>query len=103
MTELAQMIVDQLENDPPDHYDPHPKLFSDLEDKSLHDSLFKLWRKGILDAEWDPEEEGTDWWMTEFGVELHDAGLTRAYVTALEKEIQLDVGPDARVDPEQFV
>lgn len=99
----AEVIVDQLETEPPDNVDPHPRLFDDLEDDSMSQSLFKLWRKGIVDAEWDEEGEGTDWRLSHFGVELHEKGLTRAYIEATEQEVEFDVSPNVLVDPEEVV
>jgi len=100
---FAEIIVEKCDHDPPNHVDAHPRLFDDLADEDLHEYLFKLWRKGILDAKWDEDDEETEWWMTEFGVELHEQGLVRPYIEATENEIELETGPALRVDPAEVV
>ena len=100
-TPAAQVIIDQLETEPPNNVDPHPRLFDDLEDDKTSDALFKLWRKGIVDAEWDEDGEGTDWRLSHFGVELHEKGLAWAYIHATENEIELDVQPSLLVYREE--
>lgn len=91
---VAQKIVDQCEHEPPDRIeDPHPDLFTDVEGERIDSALFKLWQKGIVDAEWDEEDQATRWWLTHFGVELCERGLLRRYVVALENDIQIDATP----------
>lgn len=97
-SEMAKHIVEAIDNDPPDNVDPHPELFSDLNDDGTSEALFKIWRKGVIDAEWDGEEGATRWRLSGFGVELHEKGLTRAYITALEDDVRLDADPGTLVD-----
>ncbi len=91
--QIAQKIVDRCETNPPQDVDGHPDLFSDLDDKNLHESLFKLWQKGMLVAKWDDGHQETSWALSEFGVELGEKGLAEAYIEATENEIQIDVSP----------
>lgn len=93
----AEWIVQQCEHDPADNVDPHPDLFSDLDDDRLSDALFKLWRKGVVNAEWDEDEQATLWNLSHFGVEICERGLLRQYVEALENDIQIDAPPGAFV------
>lgn len=99
--DLAEWVVDQCDTDPETNVDPHPKLFSDLEDDRPSEALFELWRKGVVDAEWDPEDEATRWWLTEFGVELNERGLVIHYVWALEndEQIQASFASMERIEP----
>lgn len=102
MSDRAQQILDACEHSPPENVDPHPKLFDDLEDDRTSNALFTLWQKGIVDAEWDEDGEGTDWWLTHFGAELCERGLVSAYVEATENSIEMDVSPSILVDPEEL-
>lgn len=95
----AEIVVEQCDADPIDNADPNPKLFSDLEDKSLHDSLFDLWQKGVLDAEWDDGDQETKWWLTEFGVELCERDLVEYYVRAVDEDIRIDTAQPTLLDP----
>jgi len=93
---VAQQIVELCDHDPPDRVeDPHPKLFTDMEGERVDSALFKLWQKGVLDAEWDEDAEETRWWLTHFGVGLNERGLVRPYIHALENEFQIDATPAA--------
>ncbi len=87
---VAEWIIEQCDTEPPTEVEGHPDIFSDLEDERVHNALLELWQIGVVDAEWDEEDEGTDWWLTEFGVELEERGLTRPYITATEEEIQVN-------------
>lgn len=98
MRSVADRIVDRCDHDPPENVDPHPRLFSDLDDGRTSDALFKLWQKGIVDAEYDEVDEATRWRLSYFGVELIDRGLLGAYVHALEDKIQIDAPASLRVD-----
>jgi hypothetical protein len=92
---LASAIVKQLDHDPPDNIDPHPKLFSDLSDgERVHTQLFKLWEIGVVNAEWDEDAQGTNWNLSHFGVELHEKGLARPYIEIMEAERQVKGGPE---------
>jgi len=91
--DIAERIVALCEHDPADNVDPHPKLFSDLDDDRTSSALFKLWQKGIVDAHWDGDAKATRWRLTHFGVELVERGLVRPYVEALEADIQIDAAP----------
>lgn len=87
------MIVDMCTTDPPERGKKHPDLFSDLEGEELHMALYELWSKGIIDADWNEEHEESEWWLTAFGVELEERGLTKLYVTAIEEDIELQDWP----------
>lgn len=100
MTGAADRIVELCEHDPADNVDPHPKLFSDLDDDSTSEVLFELWQKGLLDAEYDEDEESTLWRLTHFGVELCERGLVEAYCRALEGEFHFEASPATLIDPE---
>lgn len=100
-TPAAAAIVAACDHDPPDHADPHPRLFDDLDDDRVHERLFALWQEGLLNAEWDPESEETEWWLTDFGLELCERDLVRAYVQATDHEIEFDTGPAPLVDPRE--
>lgn len=90
---VARQIVEQCEHDPPERGEPHPKLFSDLDDDGLSETLFILWQKGCLEAVWDESEQETKWGLTEFGAELCDRGLVRPYVHATEEDSQIQAEP----------
>lgn len=95
-SDAVRQIVELCEHDPPDRAeDPHPKLFTDLEDDRIHSSLFKCWQKGLLHASWDEEHEETNWWLSSFGEELCERGLVRPYVEGLEGELEIDATPAA--------
>lgn len=86
----AEMIEDMCTTDPPDHGKPHPDLFSDFEDHTVHMALFELWEKGIIDADWNEEHEESEFWLTAFGTELEERGLTKLYVTAVEQDVEIE-------------
>lgn len=92
---LSEKIVAECDIDPETNVEPHPKLFSDYEDDRLSNALFKLWRKGVLNASWDEEAQETRTRLSEFGMELGERGLYRPYIEAVEYEIDLDVSPTA--------
>jgi len=97
MKPTAERIVEKCDTDPPDNVDPHPKLFSDLDGGRLDEPLFDLWKMGVINAEWDEEDQATRWRLSEFGVELNERGLVRPYVASLEGEVKIDAGPQAFV------
>lgn len=103
MTDLAKHIVEGMDHEPMENVDPHPKLFSDLEDDDTSENLFTLWQLGIVDAEWDDEESCTRWRLSHFGVELVERGLTRSYIYAMNREAEtaVDAPGSLYVDPSE--
>lgn len=99
MTSVAEQLVESCEHDPPQDVDGHPKLFSDLDDDELPRILFELWRKGLLDAEYDEDAEETLWQLTAFGMELCERGLVEIYCRAVDQDVEIEVGPSDLVDP----
>lgn len=94
--EIEQWVVEQCDRDPPERAkNPHPKLFSDFEKDRVSDALFRLWRKGLLYAEWDEEDQCTRHTLSHFGEEVCERGLLRTYVEAMESEGQIDATPPA--------
>jgi len=97
MKPTAERIVETCDADPPEDIDAHPKLFSDFDGRAIDEPLFKLFKKGVVDAEWDEDEQTTRYWLTEFGVELNERGLMLPYIASLEGAIKADAGPQAFV------
>lgn len=101
MSDVAERIEQVCDADPPEDVDGHLDLFTDYDDDRVGDALFKLWQKGILEAEWDDDDQATVTWLTEFGDELHQRGLAESYINAVETDFELDDTPAVREVPLQ--
>lgn len=55
-------------------YGPEGRLFSDLEDDRMSNNLGRLWQIGIVNAQWDEEEECTRWCLSEMAEEMYETG-----------------------------
>jgi hypothetical protein len=90
---MAAKIVEQCDASPPMEMPDDDRIFTDIEDDRTSKALLNLYRKGVVEAKYDEEAGETRWALTEFGVELCERGLYRAYIASLEDEIQLDATP----------
>lgn len=98
----VDQILDLCDSEPPSRLeDPNPRMFSDLDDDKLSRTLFRMWRAGILEAEF--EEGATHWWLSEFGVEIGQRGMIQEYADAIENEddrdLQDQLPPTVRILP----
>jgi len=93
MTPL-ESFINEMEHEPIENADPHPKLFSDLK-RDVEQTLFDLWQWGCLKAEWDAENNRTVWSMSDFGEEIIRKGVDEIYFEMMknEEKYNQDIAP----------